>query len=86
MKVVNRRESDRLGVVFEVLAGLLVVAQLLATLPLQVPLQDLLHQERVGPFGPQEHIVGRHSLEHFKYIKEHLTYWLVSVFKIVSKF
>lgn len=54
----SRRPSDRLLGVFEVLAGLLVATQFLVTLPLQVPLQDLLHQEQVGPFGPQEHTVG----------------------------
>lgn len=51
--------SNRLFRVFEVFSGLLVVAQLLVTLPLQVPLQDLLHQEQIGPFGPQEHAVRR---------------------------
>ncbi len=56
--------SDRLVVVFKALSSLLVVAQLLVALPLQIPLQDLLHQEQVGPFGPQKHIVGPWSLKH----------------------
>lgn len=53
--------SHRLVGVFEDLSGLLVAAQLLHALPLQVPLQDLLHQEVVGPFGPQEDAVSRRS-------------------------
>lgn len=59
-----RIDSDRLRDVFEELAGLLVAAQLLVTLALQVPLQDLLHQEFVCPFGPQEHILIPQSLKH----------------------
>lgn len=62
--LIIRIDSDRLRDVFEELAGLLVAAQLLVTLALQVPLQDLLHQEFVCPFGPQEHILIPQSLKH----------------------
>lgn len=63
--VVNSPEGNRLGCVFKVLASLLVAAELLITLPLQVPLQDLLKQKHVSPFGPQEHILCAWSPKHF---------------------
>lgn len=63
--LIIRIDPDRLRDVFEELAGLLVAAQLLVTLALQVPLQDLLHQEFVCPFGPQEHILIPQSLKHW---------------------
>lgn len=74
----HRWESDRLVGVFEALSSLLIVAQLLITLPLQVSLQDLLHQEQVGPFGPQEHVVGPWSLKHWKYPTGFTEYILLS--------
>lgn len=51
-------KSDRVLGVLEVLASLLIGAQLLETLSLQVPLQDLLNQVHVRPLGSQKHIAG----------------------------
>lgn len=48
----------RLLVVLEGLAGLLIGADLLAALPLDVTLLHLLQQE-VGPAQPSQHRVGR---------------------------
>lgn len=66
MIVTNQQGSDRLGVVFEVLARLLVAAHLLQALALQIALQHLLHQEHVGPFRAEECGAGRLRTEHCK--------------------
>lgn len=62
-------KSDRVLGVLEVLASLLIGAQLLETLSLQVPLQDLLNQVLVRPLGSQKHIAGLWPQKHCKQSK-----------------
>lgn len=62
------KKSHRLLSVLKELAGLLEGAQLLVTLPLQVPLQDLLDQVKVCSLGSQKRTAGVRHSKHCKHL------------------
>lgn len=76
-------KSDRVLGVLEVLASLLIGTQLLVTLSLQVPLQDLLKQVHVRPLGSQKHIARLWPQKHCK--QTSLSYKYLYIYLYISE-
>lgn len=78
-------KSDRVLSVLEVLASLLIGTQLLVTLSLQVPLQDLLNQVHVRPLGSQKPIASLWPPKHCKQFKTLLSYKYLSEKALINE-